>query len=76
MTYRTPDVAYHVTQDENGFRLLGNEWHWEEKDQLVGTYVNDSDVLSLDGYSRNIIIINDQFPGPNIEVMEGTEVRA
>ncbi len=75
MTYRIPgQAAYHVIQDAQGFRLLGNSWHVKPFDNLVDTYVNASDVLSVDGFSRNIIIINDQFPGPNIEVMEGTQV--
>ena len=74
MTYQTPTDAYHVTQDDNGFRLLGNDWHLDGVDDLVGTYVNDSDVLSVDGFSRNVILINEGFPGPTIEVMEGSQV--
>ncbi|XP_031570019.1 laccase-4-like [Actinia tenebrosa] len=31
-------------------------------------------VHTVDGYNRTIITINDQFPGPTIEVMEGAEV--
>ncbi len=32
------------------------------------------DVLTADGVKRNVIIINGQFPGPSIEVAEGSQV--
>ena len=36
--------------------------------------MNASDVITADGFSRNVIVINEQFPGPTIEVMEGVQV--
>ena len=41
---------------------------------IIGQFVNESDVITGDGFSRNVIVINDQFPGPTIEVMEGVQV--
>ena len=40
----------------------------------IGRFVNASDVITADGFSRNVIVINEQFPGPTIEVMEGVQV--
>ena len=37
--------------------------------------VSPSDVITLDGVPRNLVVINDQHPGPAIEVMEGAQVR-
>ena len=31
-------------------------------------------VVTLDGYLRDVIYINDKFPGPTIDVMKGVEV--
>ncbi len=62
--------------DGDRVRLLGNSWHLEGVDPLVGTYVNSSDAITVDGHWRNIIVINGQFPGPAIEVMEGSKARA
>jgi len=41
---------------------------------VIGRTVNPDDVITTDGYPRDVIVINDQFPGPTIEVMEGVEV--
>jgi len=41
---------------------------------IIGRTVNPDDVITADGYSRDVIVINDQFPGPTIEVMEGVQV--
>ena len=40
----------------------------------IGRFVNASDVITADGLSRNVIVINEQFPGPTLEVMEGVQV--
>ena len=46
----------------------------KEDDSLIGTFVNASDVIAVDGFTRDHIVVNDGFPGPTIEVMEGAQV--
>jgi len=41
---------------------------------IIGRTVNPDDVITADGYSRDVIVVNDQFPGPTVEVMEGVQV--
>jgi len=36
--------------------------------------VSPDDVILADGFSREVIVFNEQLPGPTIEVMEGAEV--
>ena len=43
-------------------------------DPVLGTVVSPDDVITADGYQRNIITINGQFPGPTLEVMAGSQV--
>ena len=52
--------------------FLQKEW-----EDAVGRYVNDltPDVITADGIKRNVIVINGQFPGPTLEVAEGSQVR-
>jgi hypothetical protein len=33
-----------------------------------------SEVILADGFPRDVILINGQFPGPTIEIMEGAQV--
>ena len=45
------------------------------QDSNSGQIVSPDDVITADGYSpRYVITINDQFPGPTIEVMQGSQV--
>ena len=49
----------------------------EFRDKLVSKPVPEDalkKVVTLDGQQRDIIVINDQFPGPNIHVKEGSQV--
>ncbi|KAI8514095.1 hypothetical protein Bbelb_084190 [Branchiostoma belcheri] len=39
-----------------------------------GTRVSSDDVITADGVQRNVILVNGQFPGPAIEVMEGAQI--
>ena len=41
---------------------------------LIGTFLEPEDVIITDGTTRNIFVINEQYPGPTLEVMEGAEV--
>jgi Multicopper oxidase len=36
--------------------------------------LSSNDVILADGFTRDVILINGQFPGPTIEVMEGSQV--
>jgi len=53
---------------ENSLRVVA------DYSTIIGRTVNPDDVITTDGYSRDVIVINDQFPGPTIEVMEGVQV--
>ena len=41
---------------------------------MPGKVVSSDQINTLDGIPAEIVVVNDQFPGPTIEVMEGTEV--
>jgi len=41
---------------------------------IFGQTVHPDDVITADGFSRDVIVVNGQFPGPPIEVMEGVQV--
>ncbi|XP_078620980.1 uncharacterized protein LOC144887566 isoform X1 [Branchiostoma floridae x Branchiostoma japonicum] len=43
----------------------------EDKD---GPIVPVEQTITADGVQRNVILVNDQFPGPTLEVMEGAQV--
>jgi Multicopper oxidase len=36
--------------------------------------LSPDDIIVADGFERDVIVINGQFPGPTIEVMEGVQV--
>ncbi len=40
----------------------------------IGKVVPGDDVITADGFIRDLITINGQFPGPTLEVLEGAEV--
>jgi len=61
----------------NGTRLQVVENSLRRADDypdIIGRTVNPDDVITADGYSRDVITINGQFPGPTIEVVERVEV--
>ena len=51
--------------------FLQKEW-----EDAVCRNIDDltSDVITADGVKRNVIVINGQFPGPTLEVAEGSQV--
>jgi len=62
----------------NGTRLQVVENSFQRSEifpDIIGRTVNPDDVITADGYSRDVIVINDQFPGPTLEVMEGVQVK-
>ena len=74
MTFTTEDgsTSYDVKLEENGtLKLAPNLWHT----QVLNITLTPDMVHTADGSGqRNIILINGQFPGPTLEVMEGAEV--
>ena len=61
-------------------KLLQTRGYWYqqplyEKEQDVEITNVTDDVITADGVTRSIITVNEQFPGPTLEVMEGAEVR-
>ncbi|KXJ06536.1 L-ascorbate oxidase [Exaiptasia diaphana] len=76
MTYATKntkerDETYNVRIAENGsLELFPNDYHRQVPDIVVPA----DKVHTVDGHTRTIITINDQFPGPAIEVMQGAQV--
>ncbi|XP_078590744.1 uncharacterized protein LOC144870452 isoform X1 [Branchiostoma floridae x Branchiostoma japonicum] len=55
------------------FSPLGNPAH-PGKENVNGTLVPMEEVITTDGVQRNVITVNDMFPGPTIEVVEGAQV--
>ena len=41
---------------------------------MDGSIVSVEEAITADGVQRNVIVVNDQFPGPTLEVMEGAQV--
>ncbi|CAH1800522.1 unnamed protein product [Owenia fusiformis] len=65
-------------EDSNLVELKGRHLYMKpsqfHRDTNRNTSVNPDDIITADGLSRNIIVVNDQFPGPPIEVTEGAQV--
>jgi len=60
-------------------KLLQTRGYWYqqplyEKEQDVEITNVTDDVITADGVTRSIITVNEQFPGPTLEVMEGAEI--
>ena len=75
MTYtarngNTYNVQWNST--EGRFQIAENSFH---KGYPVGEFVNNEDVIHTDGHAKSIYVINGQFPGPTIEVMENAKVK-
>ncbi|KAJ7337088.1 hypothetical protein OS493_009940 [Desmophyllum pertusum] len=74
MTFTTEDgrTSYDVELEGNGtLKLAPNHWH----SQVPNITLTPEMVHTADGSAqRNIILVNGQFPGPTLEVLEGAEV--
>lgn len=72
MTFTTEGKTYDVELDGIGtLKLAANRYHI----QTPNISLTPEMVHTTDGSGqRKIILINDQFPGPTIEVMEGAEI--
>jgi hypothetical protein len=74
MTFYQNDYTFPVIS--NGTRLtLTTNGYIDKTDPRLGSTVNPDDVITADGVSRDVITINEQFPGPTIEVLRGSRVR-
>ena len=81
MTYTTNNsngkpVTYDVVSTGNILKIASNSFRTAQ-DPNIGQIVSPDDVITADGYSpRYVITINDQFLGPTIEVMQGSQVNS
>ena len=75
MTYKPrPNETFNVQLDGRDLRVIGNSYRVPEENDIIGKIVPPDDVITADGYPRNIITVNGQFPSPDIEVGEGSQV--
>ncbi|XP_033119509.1 laccase-1-like [Anneissia japonica] len=63
-----------VSLEDNGNLRLISTWSYTSGSTPNGSLVQPDDVISGDGVVRRIIVINNEFPGPTLEVMEGAKV--
>ena len=75
MTYHTHGVTYNVMSNGTRLVIAENSLRPEGSTSKIGQEVPADDVITLDGVPATLITINNQFPGPTLEVMEGAEVR-
>lgn len=66
--------TYNVGLNGTRLQVKGNKFRRGPEHDIIGSYVSPNDIITADGYERDIITINDEFPGPNIEVLEGAQV--
>ncbi|KAI0234468.1 Oxidoreductase OpS5 [Lamellibrachia satsuma] len=75
MTYAFGSKVFNVALNGSRLQVVENAYRTKEGyPDHIGRFVNASDVITADGFSRNVIVINEQFPGPTLEVMEGVQV--
>ena len=73
MTYTTDAATYNVVMDGSDLRVAPNSYRLAGAPP-IGDIVPASEVNTADGFSRNMFLINGQFPGPAIEVTYGVQV--
>jgi len=75
MTTKTDDGIFSVELNGTRLQVVENSLRKVvDYPDIIGRTVNPDDVITADGFSRDVFVINDQFPGPTIEVMEGVQV--
>ncbi len=74
MVYSTNNAAYNVELNGTDLQIVESSYHPKEYDGMIGQFIDSSDVITGDGLRRDIITVNGQFPGPDIEVLQGCEV--
>jgi Multicopper oxidase len=67
--------AFDVALDDAGqLKVIDNSFHSAARFRsVVGRWVDPDDALTADGFRRDILTVNGQFPGPTIEVYEGAQ---
>jgi hypothetical protein len=75
MTYVRAGKTYNVALNGSRLEVVKNDYRRYSKKDIYGQAVSPDDVITADGRPRDVIVINDQFPGPTIEVLEESEVR-
>jgi len=75
MTTTIDGQVFSVQLNETRLQVVENSFRRAaEYPDIIGRTLNPDDVITADGYSRDVIVINDQFPGPTLEVTEGVQV--
>ena len=77
MTFTDDDgITFNVAFNDTAGRLqvVENSFHKLVDRPIIGSFVDDDDVITTDGLTRNIYVVNEQFPGPTLEVVEGAKV--
>ena len=75
MVVKTDVSTFEVGLNGTDLVILENMYRLKNRyPDSIGHVVDVDDFIMADGYQRNIIAINDQMPGPIIEVMEGAQV--
>ena len=73
MTVTTVDGRFNVQSTAAGLQMVENSYN---KPKTPVVPLNKADVITLDGQSRDVMVVNRQHPGPVIEVTEGNQVSA
>ena len=73
MVYRTDEKSFNVKMQNGKMTVVGNSYHIDDKE--IGGAVDPAEVITADGYERDILTINGGFPGPTLEVVKGAQVR-
>ncbi|XP_066272659.1 uncharacterized protein [Branchiostoma lanceolatum] len=81
LVVRRAKTMTHTGSDDkvNGIEILRNgslqvKVHVGWAKDTDGPIVPVEETITADGVQRNVIVVNDQFPGPTLEVMEGAQV--
>ena len=76
MTTIIDGTTFRVAMDTGG-KFVVPETRFKtaaEFPDVIGKFVDANDVITADGVSRDLITVNDQFPGPTIEVLHESRV--
>jgi len=75
MTTTIDGQVFSVQLKETRLQVVKNSFRRvADYPDIIGRTVDPDDVITADGYPRDVIVVNDQFPGPTLEVTEGVQV--
>ena len=72
MSYSENGSAFSVALNGTALEIEGNSWLKDVS--LIDKVLNPDDVITADGFVRDIITVNGQFPGPDLQVLAGADV--